>query len=87
MLPHSVSPDQREEAKVQPPDPNHVAPADYYAGLLRLWREGGAWRVSLQPLGEAQRLGFASLEQLFVYLQQLTADTPDAPGTAITTER
>jgi hypothetical protein len=72
---------------VQPPDPNQGPQTDYHAGLLRLWREGGAWRVSLQPIGSAQRLGFASLEQLLVYLQQLTTDTPDAPGTAITTER
>jgi hypothetical protein len=73
---------------VQSPDPNQEAQCDYHAGLLRLWREGagGAWRVSLQPIGSAQRLGFADLEQLFVYLQKLTADTPDARGTAITTK-
>ena len=73
---------------MQPPDPNQVAQNDYHAGLLRLWREGaeGAWRASLQPIGDGQRIGFADLEQLFAYLQQLTADTPDASGTAITTE-
>ena len=37
---------------MQLPDPNQVAHTDYHAGLLRLWREGGAWRVSLQPLAD-----------------------------------
>jgi hypothetical protein len=74
---------------VQPPGSNQVAPADYHAGLLRLWREGagGAWRASLQDAESGERLGFADLERLFAYLRRLTSETPDACGTAITTER
>ncbi len=73
---------------VQSPDPNQEAQIDYHAGLLRLWREGagGAWRVSLQPIGSAQRLGFADLEQLFAYLRHLIGDTPDGGDTALTTD-
>jgi hypothetical protein len=72
---------------VPPPDPNQGAQVDYHAGLLRLWREaGGAWRVSLQPIGSAERLGFADLEQLFAYLRRLTDDAPDEYGTSTTTE-
>jgi hypothetical protein len=73
---------------VQSPDPNQEAQSDYHAGLLRLWREGagGVWRVSLQPIGSAERLGFADLEQLFAYLRRLTDDTPDERGTSTTTE-
>ncbi len=74
---------------VQPPDSNQVAPADYHAGLLRLWREGagGTWRVSLQPIGGGERIGFADLDHLFAYLRRLTGDTPDKHGASITTER
>jgi hypothetical protein len=71
---------------VQPPDTSQPAQADDHARLLRLWREGagGAWRASLQDAGSGERLGFADLERLFVYLRQLTGDTPDAGDTAIT---
>jgi len=74
---------------VQPPDSNQVAPADYHAGLLRLWREGagGAWRASLQDAESGQRLGFADLERLFAYLRRLTGDTLDEGGTVITMKR
>ena len=72
----------------QPPDSNQPAQTDYHAGLLRLWREGegGAWRVSLQPIDGGERIGFAELEQLFAYLRRLTGDTPDERGTAIATK-
>jgi hypothetical protein len=74
---------------VQPPDSNHPAPADYHAGLLRLWRDGpdGAWRASLQEAEGGKRIGFADLERLFAYLRRLTGDTPDTGGAAITTDR
>jgi hypothetical protein len=74
---------------VQPPDSSESSQADYHAGLLRLWRDGsgGAWRASLQDAESGERIGFASLEQLFAYLRRLTNDTPDASGTAITANR
>ena len=63
---------------VQPPDSKQLTPADYHAGLLRLWREGpgGAWRASLQDAESGERIGFADLERLFAYLRRLTSDTP-----------
>ena len=49
--------------------------------LLRLWqaREEGAvaWRASLQSPGAGQRLGFATLEELFGFLRKQTAASPD----------
>jgi hypothetical protein len=74
---------------VQSPNSNQLIQADYHAGLLRLWRDGpgGPWRASLQDAESGERLGFANLEQLFAYLRRLTSHTPDASGTALTTER
>lgn len=49
-------------------------PPDYRAYLLRLWlasaehNGSGAWRASLENSHTGERLGFASLEQLFAYL-------------------
>ena len=72
---------------MQPPDSTQLDQADYHAGLLRLWREGGSWRASLQDAESGERIGFADLDHLFAYLRRLTGDTPDEGGTAITTER
>ncbi|MDX1616691.1 MAG: hypothetical protein R3300_20460 [Candidatus Promineifilaceae bacterium] len=45
------------------------------AYLLHLWPEAGdkpdVWRVSLQDLTTRSRRGFASLEELFAFLQTL----------------
>ena len=61
--------------------------------ILRLWAEGAAtadgaacWRASLDDARTGQRRGFASLEQLFVYLMEATraaesALPPAEPGT------
>jgi hypothetical protein len=47
---------------------------DYAAYLLRLWRERGGgttrWRASLQDPHSGERVGFASLEELFGYLRR-----------------
>ena len=47
---------------------------DYIAYLLRLWREKGGvstrWRASLQDPHSGERIGFASLEELIVYLRR-----------------
>jgi hypothetical protein len=64
---------------MQSSDSNQPAPADYHAGLLRLWREGacGAWRASLQDAESGERIGFADLERLFAYLRRLTEDAKE----------
>lgn len=56
-------------------DPGPPTPADYYAGLLCLWREGesGGWRASLQPVEGNERIGFADPERLFDHIRQLLA--------------
>lgn len=50
---------------------------EYLSYLLRLWRvEGGeqpVWRASLKGVGGGQKVGFASLEELFDYLRAETA--------------
>ena len=49
-----------------------VKPTDYYSWLLRFWREGGAtdWRASLHDPHDGERLGFASANELFAYLER-----------------
>ncbi len=46
--------------------------------LLRLWRNDGAggtdWRASLEIPKTGERIGFASLEELFAYLMDQTAN-------------
>lgn len=55
----------------------------YHAYLLRIWLSNGAagdacWRASLQDTTGGQRIGFASLEELFVFLMNdVTAPTAD----------
>ena len=48
----------------------------YLSYLLRLWQtsDGGEqiWRASLQSSGTGKRQGFASLEELFDFLQTQT---------------
>ena len=48
--------------------------AVYHAYLLRLWQTKTGWRASLEHPHTGERLGFASLEQLFVFLQDQTRD-------------
>jgi hypothetical protein len=61
-------------------EPNH-----YYAYLLRLWpgnagTEGAAgWRATLEDAHSGERLGFASLEQLFAHLMQLAETAGRTP--------
>jgi hypothetical protein len=51
------------------PDTNQPA---YRSYLLRLWRTPQAWHASLDDPHTGKRLGFASLEQLFAYLMEVT---------------
>jgi hypothetical protein len=53
---------------------------EYVAYLLRLWRERSdeltRWRASLQDPHSGERVGFASLEELFDFLhRQVVAAT------------
>ncbi len=51
----------------------------YLSFLLRLWHVespgGSIWQASLEYPGTVRRIGFASLEQLFAYLMDLTDST------------
>jgi hypothetical protein len=57
---------------------------DYAAYLLRLWREtsgeSSRWRASLQDPHSGERVGFASLEELFVYLRRKTGNLLEGDG-------
>jgi hypothetical protein len=57
---------------------------DYVSYLLRLWRasdgEGPAWRASLESPHTGERRGFASLDELFDFLQQEITVSSDASG-------
>lgn len=60
--------------------------------LLRLWRTEGLrdfeWRASLEIPETSQRIGFANLEQLFVYLMDLSeGQATTRPGTGKTETR
>jgi hypothetical protein len=49
---------------------------DYHAYLLRMWRENAGrqtWRASLESAQSGLRKGFASLNELFRFLER-TAD-------------
>jgi hypothetical protein len=52
----------------------------YLSYLLRLWRvsdeEEPVWRASLKSAHSGERLGFASLEELFDYLRTETGVKP-----------
>jgi hypothetical protein len=60
----------------------------YLSYLLRLWQESGGptdcgghrplWRASLERPQEGERLGFASLEDLFAFLEDETGAS--SPG-------
>lgn len=49
---------------------------NYQAVLVRMWRDDVAapWRASAQRAGSEDVLRFASLEHLFVFLQQQTRE-------------
>lgn len=51
-------------------------PSRYRTYLLRCWQEGTAsdqpWRFSLEGVQDSQRFGFANLESLLVFLQEIT---------------
>jgi hypothetical protein len=52
--------------------------AHYSSFLLRLWQAGGngkpVWRASLENPQTGEHLGFASLKELFIYLEAQTGE-------------
>lgn len=48
--------------------------------VLRGWREGNTWRWSLVRSTDQQRLGFADLDSLYLFLAAQTAGTGEAPA-------
>jgi len=67
----------------------------YVSYLLRLWREKGGqtaqWRASLQDPHSGERVGFASLEDLFSFLRRETTGEahglrPEEKDVAISTQ-
>ncbi|HNP72241.1 MAG TPA: hypothetical protein PLO33_12705 [Kouleothrix sp.] len=60
--------------------------------VLHVWREhpNAPWRASLRASGSQERIGFADLEQLAIFLFRLTEQRPlpgsdPAPGDPTTT--
>lgn len=51
----------------------------YYAYLVRLWQDSPyvAWRASAQSVQSGETVRFASIEQLFAFLQAQTASSGD----------
>lgn len=66
---------------------------DYHAYLLRIWREdpAGPWRATLENAYNGERCGFASMDLLFLSLEQQTQAepppcsiiSPDSPSPAV----
>jgi hypothetical protein len=59
---------------------------DYASYLLRLWRvgdaEGPTWRASLKSVHNGQQVGFASLADLFAFLENETGSPSPGAGSA-----
>jgi len=49
-----------------------VQEPDYKAYILRIWKESGQWRFSIEPVGSGRRQGFAGIEQLAAFLEEVT---------------
>lgn len=58
--------------------------AGYFSYLLRVWRTGereeDTWRASLEQPGTHRRRGFATLDELFDFLQSQTIRQPEPSG-------
>jgi hypothetical protein len=50
------------------PEPNVGSARCQQAYVLRMWSADQYWQASLQDVKTSQRIGFASLEELFAYL-------------------
>ena len=62
-------------------------PPRYFAYLLRLWcvdtNGEVAWRASLEDSHAGERRGFANLDQLFEFLQELTLELNRSKADAV----
>ena len=53
---------------------------DYHSFLLRIWIEqtnGNKWRFSLEDTRTGKRKGFASINKLKAYLDEITSEAQD----------
>jgi hypothetical protein len=78
--------------KVSRPSGQSTEQSDYLSYLLRLWRMPGdeaghasdgerpAWRASLDSPHTGERLGFASMDEMFGFLQAQAGTVPAADG-------
>lgn len=61
------------------PTPAHTPDEDLsHTYVLHIWceRPGAPWRASLRASGSQERIGFANLEQLAIFLLRLTEQQP-----------
>ncbi len=56
--------------------PRPAEPPNYFAYLLRLWRDGetASWRASLEAPGHSRIVTFPDLEALFAFLNTQTGE-------------
>ena len=58
----------------------------YFSYLLRLWKTGGGerplWRASLKSAHTGEQVGFASLADLFAFLENETGSPSPGAGSA-----
>lgn len=45
--------------------------SDYQAYILRIWKDSDQWLFSIESLGSDRRKGFAEIEELFAFLQDV----------------
>jgi hypothetical protein len=43
---------------------------EYQAYLLRIWKDSGQWRFSIEAVDSGRRQGFACIEQLVAFLEE-----------------
>ncbi|MFO7682631.1 MAG: hypothetical protein R6X34_21550 [Chloroflexota bacterium] len=62
----------------------HKKNLQYFSYLLRLWETEDeaqhVWRASLEFPATGERRGFASLDELFLYLEEETSRKPETPA-------
>jgi hypothetical protein len=61
----------------------------YHAYLLRFWREHGSesWRATLEDPHSGEMIGFASMQQLFAYLDEKSASQIEKDKASFTGDR
>ena len=68
--------DDPKRRLAQADDATNGAHPEYLSYLLRVWRSepgrAGGWRASLENPHTGERVGFASLEQLFAFVMEQT---------------